>query len=80
MVCIILERSNTDFTPFLPPSVDTGSLCGTKLAGLCLRYDVGGIDWYPVVKIEHGRIEVIHSIRRNLLTNVSDVRVASSEA
>ena len=79
-ICIILERSNTEFTRFLSPFLSAGSIYFAKLAGLRLKYDVGGIDWYPVVEIKHGWIEISHRIIRSLLTDVSDVRVVLSEA
>ena len=53
-ICIILERSNTEFTRFLSPFLSAGSIYVAKLPGLLLKYDVGGIDWYPVVEIKHG--------------------------
>ena len=83
MVCIYLVRSNTEFTRFLSPIVPTEvfSAYGTNLAGLCFRYDVGGIDWYPVANIKHGWIEeTLGGIIRNLLTDIHDVRVVQSEA
>ena len=78
-ICVILERSNTEFTRFLSPFLSAGSIYCAKLAGLLLKYDVRRIDWYPVVKIKHGWIE-INRITTNLLTDVSDVRVVLSEA
>ena len=82
MVCIYLVRSNTEFTRFLSPFVPTEvfSRYGTNLAGICFRYDVGGIYWYPVANIKHGWIEISHRITRNLLTDVCDVRVVLSES
>ena len=83
MVCIYLVRSNTEFTRFLSPFVPTEvfSRYGTNLAGICFRYDVGGIDWYPVVNIKHGWIEEsLSGIIRNLLTDILDVLVVLSEA
>ena len=67
------------FTIFLSPIVDA-SLYGTKLARLCLPYNVRRIDWYSIVNIENGWVEVIHGITRNLLTDVSDIRVVVSKA
>ena len=67
------------FTNFLSPIVDA-SRCGSKLARLCLPYNVRRVDWYSIVNIEHGWVEVIHGITRNLLTDVSDIRVVVSKA
>lgn len=74
-----LGRSNK-FTIFLSPIVDADSLCGPKLARLCLRYNVRRVDWYSIVNIEHGWVEVIRGITRNLLADVSDIRVVFSKA
>lgn len=74
-----LARSNK-FTIFLSPIVDADSLCGPKLAHLRLRYNVRRVDWYSIVNIEHGWVEVIRGITRNLLADVSDIRVVFSKA
>ena len=83
MVCVYLVRSNTEFTRFLSPFLRTEvfSRYGTNLAGICFRYEVGGIDCYPVANIKHGWIEEsLSGITRNLLTDIHDVRVVQSEA
>ena len=79
--CIYLVRSNTEFTRFLSPFLHTEvfSLYGTNLAGLGTKYDVGGIDWYPVANIKHRWIEESR-ITRKLLTDIHDIRVDLSEA
>ena len=74
-----LGRSK-QLTIFLSPIVDADSLCSTKLARLCLSYNVRRVDWYPIVNIEHAWIEEIRGIIRNLLTDVSDILVVFSEA
>ena len=68
------------FTIFLSPIVDADSLCGPKLARLCLSYNVRRVEWYSIVNIEHGGVEVVRGITRNLLTDVSDIRVVVSKA
>ena len=83
MVCVYLVRSNTEFTRFLSPFLRTEvfSRYGTNLTGICFRYDVGRIDWYPVANIKHGWIEEsLSGIIRNLLTDIHNVRVVQSEA